>query len=556
MIRVFLFLVFLVPNYAQINNKQQLDSLYDAFMERYNHKNEIVNSTQSPEHIKCAFGIVNEIRRNLNNYSGEQRRLLKTLLERPSKQKSIVSPKGYFRIHYDITGSDVPNYNSSLSADENAIQVAIAADSAYSFEVNYLGYPEPPPDYNEGGDDKYDIYIIDYGGTYYGGTTTETSIGESKYTSFMMIDNDYAGYYCKGISGAEVTVAHEFHHAIQVGNYTGDKYDVDGFFYEITSTSMEEFVYDSVNDYYAYMKSYFSNPNRVFNSFRYRSNDGYDLAIWNIFLKDKFGFDIIKKQWEQFRYTRALTAIQSSLLDESSSLSESLNEFGIWIFFTNYRTVPGKYFEEASSYPLIKLKQDIPYFPSSPISFSDIRASSNNFLRISSNDTLVVIITNSDYAMANDSSGKNFNFEYTIAHDSTEGSVKLTDNYFAKFNVDQPNLWSVSEILNNQVVRQNGTVFQPITAGEEPLAYPNPFHYGLNQYIYIVVSDTKGESKADFNVYTPAMELVDSKTLDFNGDILTWKIRDLNEKLASGVYIFAVKIGNKTSAGKLVIFDD
>ncbi len=78
----------------------------------------------------------------------------------------------------------------------------------------------------------------------------------------------------------------------------------------------------------------------------------------------------------------------------------------------------------------------------------------------------------------------------------------------------------------------------------------------INQYIYIAVSDTKGESKADLNVYTPAMELVDSKTLDFNGDILTWKIRDLNKKLASGVYIFAVKIGNKTSAGKLVIFDD
>ncbi len=182
------------------------------------------------------------------------------------------------------------------------MQVAIAADSAYNFEVNYLKYPPPPGDNGDGGDNLYDIYITTAEGSY-GFTQPETSLGNHKYTSYMEIHYSFKNFYTEGLNAVRVTVAHEFHHAIQVGNYTGDKYDVDGFFYEMTSTSMEEFVYNSVNDYYAYMKSYFNNPNRVFNSFRSQSNDGYDLAVWNIFLKDKFGYDIIKKQWELFANT-------------------------------------------------------------------------------------------------------------------------------------------------------------------------------------------------------------------------------------------------------------
>ena len=106
------------------------------------------------------------------------------------------------------------------------------------------------------------------------------------------------------------------------------------------------------------------------------------------------------------------------------------------------------------------------------------------------------------------------------------------------------------------VVRQNGTVYKSASIDEEIYAYPNPFHYGRQKNIFIVVTNARGESKADFNVYTPAMELVYSKPLTFVGNTLIWDIADVNKKLASGVYIYVVKIGDKTSAGKLVIFDE
>ena len=277
-----------------------------------------INSGETPGHyenqtenVKCAFIIVNQVKKNVEKYSPEKQKILKSLLQRPVMDTSMTSPSGFFRIHYDTTGIDKPAYNSSLSVKENVEEVGLALDSAYNFEVNFLGYPPPPSDNNAGGDNLYDIYIS-YANGAYGFTTLEQALGNQKYTSFIQIHYSFgSGFYTHGFDAMRVTVAHEFHHSIQIGNYTGEKYDVniDAFFYELTAVSMEEFVYDDVNDYYAYLPHYFNNTGKSFGIFSFNTVDGYDLAIWNIFLKDKFGFDIIKKQWELIPQMRALLAM-------------------------------------------------------------------------------------------------------------------------------------------------------------------------------------------------------------------------------------------------------
>ncbi len=82
-------------------------------------------------------------------------------------------------------------------------------------------------------------------------------------------------------------------------------------------------------------------------------NNGYNLAIWNIFLKDNFGFDIIKSQWVLMPTKRALEAINQSIIENNSNFGYQFNTFGIWTYFTNTRSITGKYFEEAANYPLI-----------------------------------------------------------------------------------------------------------------------------------------------------------------------------------------------------------
>src|SRR3972149_3832937 len=160
-----------------------------------------------------------------------------------------------------------------MSIEENLSMAAMSIDSAYNFEVDYLGYPAPPSDNGMGGDNLYDIYIINLGGGLYGYTESEDDLGGQKYTSFMVVDNDYAGYYSTGINGARVTLAHEFHHSIQMGNY------------------ILRF------DYTFYMSHYFNNTGKLFSQFIPLSSDGYDLAIWNLYIKENFDFSIIKRQW-------------------------------------------------------------------------------------------------------------------------------------------------------------------------------------------------------------------------------------------------------------------
>lgn len=556
-----------MQTYSQELSPSQLDSLYNKFIQL--RAPELLSQPldaldQTLEERKCGFLIVNDIKSNLEFFSSEKQDLLKSLLGRPTLQTSIVSPSGFFRIHYDTTGSNRPAYVSSWTVDQNVAEVAKALDSAYRFEINYLGFLAPPSDGNGGSDDKYDIYIKDLNGAYYGYTEWESKIGVVNWTSFMVIDNDYIGYYSTGLNGMRVTVAHEFHHGIQLGNYAifndNNPYrSSDAYFYELTSTSMEEFVFDDVNDYYAYMDSYFRRTDLGF-----PRQNGYNIAIWNIFLKDNFGFNIIKRQWEMIPSYPAILSINQSLNEVSTSFPRELNKFGVWTFFTGFRRIPGKYFEEAVNYPVVTPTFTIQY-PSAP---PEMRAAptANNFVKfnISANsDTLIAIVTNADAFAANDNSSQLFNFQYILYSNPNSGQRELTDDYSSTFSASDPTFWSVSEVLNNQLIREDSIIIPP--AGSIGYAFPNPFYYSRNYltgpFLFFPFDANIGE-QVDFNVYSIEMELQfgGEKNIEFSTGGQTgvrWNVTDKDEnKLASGVYIFVIKKGSEIVKGKVVIFNE
>ncbi len=556
---------------AQSLSPVQLDSLYNKFVQYKNPSQESHPGIMSvPVHDKCSFGLISSIKYNYKNFSSSQKKVLDVLLSRPASDTSFVSPHGFFRIHF--TKSDFPNYipdnlRSNIPADQlqkykelYLDSLGIALDSAYNFEVNYLGYPPPPSDGTAGGDGKYDIYIeriSDYGGTY-----PETPIGgvDSTYTSYMEISNDYSGYYTDGINAARVTVAHEFHHAIQIGNYIY-RYDLDGYFYELTSTSMEHFVYPAIHDYYNYLPYYFYHTQNSFT--QNGTGEEYALAIWNIFLKDKFGYGIIKKQWELMTRMRAIRAISNSLTDYNTSFGAEFGEFGVWTYFTNYRTVRGKYFENASQYPIVRPRETI-LFNSSPLNTQGYTEPlTNTFLSIhrpSGNtteapDSLCIIITNSDISSGIDSNYSSIYFAYNLYSSNTDGSYLLTDNYFYSFSTNQPALWLIGAILNNEVlvVGQTGVV-------NSGYVYPSPFNYKNNYSLHIPVKyNTSGF--AQLNIYDITMKLVYSASKKISNDngkqVLFWNaLSNNNEKLSSGVYIYVIKSGDNITKGKLVIFNE
>ncbi|HPI36648.1 MAG TPA: T9SS type A sorting domain-containing protein [Ignavibacteriaceae bacterium] len=547
-----LFILLTVSLFSQ-NVLPDLDSLFNAFLEMKSAGQYQVESPEDSlvENKKCGFGLASDIFFNLEKFDSPKKETLNALFQRPLTETSIVSESGFFRIHYDTTGIHKVQYD--------VIEFAKALDSSYNFEVNYLGYPPPVSDNGVGGDDRYDVYIQNAGG-YYGYTQPENEItpGSQRYYSYIVVHNSFAGFYTQGIDAARVTAAHEFHHAIQMSNYilreiNGETADV--FFYEMTSTAMEEFVFNSVNDYYGYMKNYFDKPERSFGN-----NNGYNLAVWNIFLRDRFNFDVLKRQWEHFVNYRALLAIELSLNEVNSSFAEELSEFAVWTYFTNYRSITNKFFKEAEFYPVIRPMNNVLFTPPSIVISVNASPVANCFVRFysSSNnleDTLFAIVTNGDVQKGIQTPAAVIPFTYELFNYNASGSQSLDGYYYSKLDATDIVFFLNKEIINDVVVSGNGN-YRKVA----DFVFPSPFNYKKHEFLYLPV--TAGSSGiAEIYIYNINMELMcfvnETVINKFGNRVVKWNgKKDNGDNNGSGVYFYVVKSNTGTNTGKLVIINE
>ena len=215
-------------------------------------------------------------------------------------QTSILSPAGLFMVHYDTTGSNQPPIDDEDgSGIYDYVEIAaIMADSTWFALTDAMGYDIPPLD----GDGIYDIYLRDdlpqgwYGVTRY----------EGGGVSYMEIDNDFAESYFSthGIVAMKVTVVHEFFHAIQYGYSDATSFN-NRFFYEMSSTWLEDVLVPEVNDYLTLRYPFFNDPERTISS-----TDGYSIALFGHYLSWRFEptenqqeTTIIRRMWEYFGNT-------------------------------------------------------------------------------------------------------------------------------------------------------------------------------------------------------------------------------------------------------------
>lgn len=527
---------------------QNLDSLYNEFMSIRTSSltgKDKYHTTVDKIPVKCGFGLVNEVKTHFNRFTQKQQEVLAGFLNRPGSDTSFVTPSGKFRIHFRKSGPESPVYSLS--------DLAKAVDSSYNFQVLKLGYPAPPTDSGAGGDDLYDIYIVGNPGSgVYGYTETETELGNGRWTSFMVIDNDFSSVYTKGINGARVTVAHEMHHAIHAGNYIYRSSD--SFYNELASTAMEEFVFDSINDYYYYIHSYTDNPQRSFG--RKWVTDGYDLAVWNIFVKERFGFGILRRIWELMKDKRALNAIAEAIAESGSMFKNEFSLFGQWLYFTGSKAVPGKYFEEAQNYPGINPFMTMPFTkPVSQVNISTNPVSLNYLMfydNTSAADTFYAIIANSDLVNGVNDITKTLPFKYSLSNQAGSGFRKIRDGYFSNLESDNSFLLSEINIFNNSPI-------DFISTTEIDYAFPQPFRYSKDSFIYFPAGDTD-DAYAFLNVYSPDMDLVfsgEERIVASDKKVLLWNPKYHNgSKLKSGVYIYIVKSGDIIKKGKFVIYND
>lgn len=341
----------------------------------------------------CATPIFLELRANRHRLSAAAAKMLQPYTERPAfsyEEHTYDTPSGHFKIHYVTEGDNAvfePEVDDNFNGHPDWVETnGEVLEQVWDAEIIGLGYRQPPSDgwypdpYDNGGDGKYDIYLLHISDIYVGYTQGELYVsGQSgPATSYIVLDNDYIKSGHTQIEWLQVTSAHEFFHAIQMG-YDGAEYEegaqnIKPYWMEISAVWMEDMVYDEVNDYLNYLPFFFPKPWLSLKTYNSLTDlHPYGSCVWAFYLAERFGTHIIREIWEECGKDPGDNAINpqgTSATDiileaEGSTFEEAFREFTVWNYFTGSKARTELYYSEGDMFPEVKV-EDLHYHTTYP----------------------------------------------------------------------------------------------------------------------------------------------------------------------------------------------
>lgn len=211
----------------------------------------------------------------------------------------------HFRFHYTESGED--------AVDPEFLDAIVTAfEDSWKREIEELGWYAPPSDDVMGGNDLYDIYVMNSlnpDDDVLGFASPEVFVGDNpnspeqeQYaaTSYIAIDNDFAelelGENQTAHSLMRATAFHEFHHAIQFGF---DAAEPHSWMSEATSTWMETVGAGKDQDATGYVETAFQYPELCFGTTAEDGSIMYGEWIFMDFLTAQYGDDAVFKLWQE-----------------------------------------------------------------------------------------------------------------------------------------------------------------------------------------------------------------------------------------------------------------
>jgi hypothetical protein len=357
------------------------------------------------------------------------------------------------------------------------------------------------------------------------------------------------------MSGLKVTAAHEFNHAIQLGNF--GYWPNDLFFYEITSTWLEDVVYHGVNDYFQYIRSssdstvprgQFATPEVPFASFS--GLLPYSRMIWGKFIEKKFSSNVMLQTWFNIRQYAPITAMDYALANVGSSFREAFVEWVDWNAHTAASADPQNYYTEGTSFPKIRERERFEAYRDAPAAFSDsIGAISASYRTVCVLQTfgdsctpakqMLVKIINLN--LAQEYTTGVFPFIYKTSYQQLAGYSRLANGLYVALVVPDPTNWSMGTAL--------------ASVSEDVLVYPNPYRASKNPLLTFRLP-TASVLSARLDIYTADMNLVNSQDLSVTPleFLVRWRPKNLNgEPVATGVYVFVLTVGEAKYIGKFAV---
>jgi len=552
---------------------------------------------------------------------------------RPSEAcpETYGSPGGHFLIHYALTGAHTP-YEVDSDSDGDGIpdyieSVALIMDSVYAKTNSEMGYRTPPDDsfYADGLDSRYDVYIADLktiNTSYeniYGFTQPEAAAGsEQFYTSFLVLDNDYAEieYYAeKPLDAIRVTAAHEYTHACQ---FAYDTYEFEALtstvqrhhWFEMSAVWMEEQHYDDINDYYFYLPIFFNNTHR---SLRTSSTTGiventyqYAAVVWPLYLSQKYGQDVIRLIWEECAeemgpdvFVDGFDNIIKQVSSNESSFWEDLSEFYVWAYFTGTRAVPNFGWEEAENYSMIPSS-----ISSAPLDTTHIQSYSEFPVEYRSDDKSYEFYP--DYLGANYLRFQTYRLDSTLTVDFDGVNSMEYGRYLGNIIGEIPFQWIVRVVGVNfdlgarridldETLYADGDsiVIDDIDLYSEVVVIPIPVTSTLTEYIYdditynFDVPETSRPLSSSITFYDPypnplilsedgstifkieqelqnpleltVFTLAGEKVYEGKAEgtaFIDWKGENQSgERVASGMYLVHIKVGDDSEVFKVAVIE-
>lgn len=536
------------PRNSSSSNFLQMKLLRDEVFSTTNDKTQYFFDSVN----KCGLGVTFEIMQRWNSLTASQKKQYALLAMPPQTDTNKII--GRFIIYYDTAGISAP---SLLDQNGNQIPSSVTAyvdsvgkifNHVWEYEVDSLGYSAPPL---ESGFSYYRIFISElYSQGLYGRTQPTDVIFDGtprRYATYIEIDNDFANYYSEGMNGLKVTAAHEFHHAIQLGNY--GEWSNDYYFYEITSTWMEDVVYTEVNDYYQYLfnapsafrASQFSEPELSFVS--NEKGIAYSRAVWGKFIEKRFSRNIILFAWEYMKSAASLQSLKSALTHAGSSLREALIEYSVWNAQAGPDCDTNRYYSEGKNYPQMNFKPVVQFVPPLRTLQDSIQSMASTYHPILVNGhTMVAMIMNVNTSAAFPTNY--VNFSYDIAQSSKEGYKQLSNGLYVKLITSNPEQWYTVETVPTIV--------------DNVIVYPNPMYSSQTTSLKFRLP-TAVTTNATLDIFSASLRHV------FSGELpiinlrpfepgIVWNGQMNNGEYApSGIYIFILKEGNQEYRGKFSI---
>ncbi len=246
----------------------------------------------------------------------------------------------YFVLHYTQSGPD-------QASDHYVEEVLAILDSIWEREIEEFGWPAPPNDCGEGGDTRYDVYLmetLDVDGTL-GYVHPENLIGDNPASpaveewavySYMVIDNDLAGLD-KPFALLRATVAHELHHSIQFGY---DLNDIGGeWYYEATASWMETQAFPEYEDATPYAIDLFHTPDLCIGSTP--DDPAYSLRIYGEWLlldslARDYGVGVVQRLWQLIADYEGLESFYRLLDELNTTPQQVMTTFAIRNLLLDY----------------------------------------------------------------------------------------------------------------------------------------------------------------------------------------------------------------------------